>query len=382
MKFIFLILVLLLCSCQNSWEQSFVERGYEALGNEQVYDANFYFLEVEKNGNEQLLEAKLGLDAVRGFSPKSNQNRVVNDLEKVQSNENKLNEIIIPLYYHTGNVESHVALLKAMSKDYDHERRGYNLLLRLSNYDAPAAELGEEDAFGDEDGFGDEEAFDLEADKSSNNLYYLKHTIIKENCTLEELIKAISDNFKLRYKTTEHATILTDYMGFSCCGTVMFYDLLDYNVSNNLSLFYEYCRKIIKPWAGSELQYISSVNRLVVKDSDTNHSLIESFLIPNFTKYIELNFYSSKIQIDNKISRADLEKNIDNQFKNLSSEKIELIYKKPRTYDGFKFNYFVKDNIQWIKIERGEKSWTLSFLKVVDKVIPLDDDKVLFIKVR
>jgi len=216
----------------------------------------------------------------------------------------KLNNIIVPsVVFDNDSLDSIVSRLKRMSKDYDPDpvKRGVNIILRVAqsqSSDLAGAAAGfAEEAVAD-DPFAEDivdeviDAAPIEMQKGiSLNL---------NNVPIIKIIELICLQQDLKYKVTEHAVIIADKSVQLDTMEVRFYnvpagflDLVDETlVATDLAdgLGNEGAGDVKKTVgayfnefgvnfeAGAQISFIQSVNRLVVKNTPTEHAKVERIL--------------------------------------------------------------------------------------------------------
>ena len=80
-------------------------------------------------------------------------------------------------------------------------------------------------------------------------------------------------------------------------------------------------------------------------------------------------------------SRIDLEKS-PQLYRLQEQEKLAVINQRPRLWRDFKFSYGVRNQSQLMTIEYKGKTFESEYLGACDQIIPLNDDKVLLLKIR
>ena len=376
MKNLSIILALLiLSSCSNinqNWEDKFKDNAERALIKQEYFDANFYLTELNSNSfrHKDFSDSHLTHFPVISNFP----NRIRNDDEKAHNLFLKSKSSFLPLYHHSGTLEDHIVKLKTLSKNVD--GRGINIIMRVNEsnsniYYSYDSEIN--DGFGEEDDFGEGDSF--------NSYKQRTLTYSATNTSIYDVIKDLCSEHNLRFKITEHAIIIAD-KGHGCClEEVRFYDCEDYQIINNYEDFEFFLKSFIIQYPGCELQFISRVNRLIIKDHPVNHKLIENFLIPNFIENIEITHYQYNGHERNNITRAEIEKK-PHIFKKLSSRNTHIRYKTTRIIDNLKFTYTIKEQTQIINISAEDKVWSLSYLGACDKILKLDKNNLILLKVR
>ena len=128
MKVLFIILFIC-CSCTTlTWEQDFLNKGRQAQIEKDYYDSNFYFKEIAFNGKTH---QQIATDKLLSFTYPKTLTRcklIANDVDLSNEIFLKAKSSFIPLYNHKGSLDSHIALLKALSKDLDPNNKGINLI--------------------------------------------------------------------------------------------------------------------------------------------------------------------------------------------------------------------------------------------------------------
>ena len=228
--------------------------------------------------------------------------RIRNDDARVKDVFDKLNGIKIPsVVFDNDSLDSIVARLKQMSKDYDPDpvKRGVNIILRIN--EKAGASAPAEDAFGEEGGFeegGFEEGAEVAASAPAQNGVSLRLSDVP----ILKIIELICLQQDLKYKVTEHAVIIADKSIPLDTMEVRFYDvpagfldLIEPNLDTaGASLIddagggagdgaakgvRQYFDEFgVKFDAGSEISFIQSVNRLVVKNTPAEHGKIDRII--------------------------------------------------------------------------------------------------------
>ena len=200
--------------------------------------------------------------------------------------------------------------------------------------------------------------------------------------SIYDILATICTELNLRFKITEHAIILAEHSVCLCGGLeVRFYNTNNYFIQNNPELFEAYSKNLILNNAGSEISVISSVNRVVLKETPTNLQLFENFIIPNFVEKVELNYYKYSDNESIELTRANIEKH-PKKFTHQKTHTLDVMYQKARTYDGLTFDYDVENQTQKVTITWKGKSQEFNYLGTCDQVLKLDQETLLLIKIR
>ena len=202
----------------------------------------------------------------------------------------KSNNIIIPsIVFDNDSLDSVVSRLKKMSKDYDPspEKKGVNIILRVSS-DHPAIS-NIEDLNLDDDPFA-EEILEEVAEASSDEVQK-GVSLNLNNVPLIKALELVALQNDLKYKVTEHAIILADKSVQLDTMEVRFYNVPEGflsslknrkniaegdNSKKDIANFMH--QQGIELPAGSQISFIESVNRLVVKNTPEEHQKVDTLL--------------------------------------------------------------------------------------------------------
>ena len=217
----------------------------------------------------------------------------------------KLNNIIVPsVVFDNDSLDSIVSRLKRMSKDYDPDpvKRGVNIILRVAQ-DKSAELAGDfvgavEDAAAD-DPFAEEIVGEV---VDSAPIAVKKGVSLNlNNVPIIKIIELICLQQDLKYKVTEHAVIIADKSVQLDTMEVRFYnvpagfldlvsetvtvtDIVDSGIGDaggdetkkSVSAYFNEFGVLFD--AGAQISFIQSVNRLVVKNTPTEHAKVERIL--------------------------------------------------------------------------------------------------------
>ena len=217
----------------------------------------------------------------------------------------KLNNIIVPsVVFDNDSLDSIVSRLKRMSKDYDPDpvKRGVNIILRVAQSQSSAlagdAAAFAEDAVADDPFAEDivEEVIDAAPIAVEKGI-----SLNLNNVPIIKIIELICLQQNLKYKVTEHAVIIADKSVQLDTMEVRFYnvpagflDLVDEtliatdlvddglgdagggDVKKTVGAYFNEFGVDFE--AGAQISFIQSVNRLVVKNTPTEHAKVERIL--------------------------------------------------------------------------------------------------------
>jgi hypothetical protein len=382
MKILFIILFIG-CSCTTiTWEEDFIKKGQHAQANKEYYDSNFYFKELAFKGN---LHQQLAKDELLSFTypqEPSTCNLLVDEEDRSNEIYLKAKSSFIALYNYEGSLDTHIALLKTLSKTLDPQKKGINLILRVSPDNPDLTYHFSEDDFlfeEEENPFIDKKKYyDYKAPKRDAKIFRYSF----QNKSIYDILETICTELNLKFKITEHAIILAEHSVCLCAGhEVRFYNNENYYILNNPELFEEYAKEIVLNNAGSELSVVSFVNRIVIKDIPQNLLLFKNHVLPNFVETVELNYYQIIKHNSIKLTRANIEKHPD-IFELDKVRPLDVMYQKSRTYEGLKFDYNVENQTQKITVTWEEQQYEFNYLGACDQVLKLDNETILLIKIR
>ena len=370
------ILIMLLCSCQGSfdWEDHFYQQGQEALLQGSDYDVFFYNKELMYSSAKYRNQANVNLKGIR--QDEFHDTHLNTGDDKALNLYKRASESFIEEYDLVGSIDDHVIYLKKLSKVIDPSGKGFNVILRVIQ--EPSRVLLD-DGFGDELGADDPFAEDLDDGFGDEVSYVAPISLKLKYVSFLDVIESICLKNDFKYKITDHAIIIADRSAGCGCCSIEFFSMP--NGSKYSIEFLSYLREMVDWDAGAQLSYIQSVNRLVVKNSESNLNYIRRFVLPNFEEVMQLGFYDIKNDALPPKTRVELEKN-PQRYELREQEKIAVINQRPRLWRDFKFSYGVRNQSQLMKIEYQGKVYEYEYLGACDQLMPLDDNQVLLLKIR
>lgn len=377
MRFLSLAIMLFVSSCQSSvdWQDVFYQKGQEAMVRGDDHEVYFYHRELLRSSDRYKNQAQYILNGL-GYE-QAKHLHVDKDDNRAMDLFNRMKNCFVESYDLRGTLDEHVVKLKEISKIIDPKEKGFNVILRVAGpmpevFEAINAVV-EDDPFAEEtieevveDGFGDD---------TYNEVPYIQlQTRYISFFGLIERLCLIAD---LKYKITEHAVIIADRSIGCGCGSIIFLPV----PTNDGESFIKYLKEMTYWDAGAQISYIASVNRLVVKNTDSILKYLESFVVPNFEEVVEIEFYKAKNTLDQMPSRVDLEKNLE-MFHCYERQKLPVVYGKPRIWRDMKFTYTVKNKKQKMRVDHLGEAKEFDYLGITDQVIKLDDRTYLLLKIR